>query len=59
MINTSKFSLTTPQDAPSEGLPMKTVGNRANVTESVLSTHYDSRSEKEKMEQRRDYLDHI
>ena len=45
--------------ALSEGWPMKAVGNRANVTESVLSTHYDSRSEKEKMEQRRDYLDDI
>ena len=45
--------------ALSEGWPMKAVGDRANVTESVLSTHYDSRSEKEKMEQRRKYLDDI
>lgn len=40
-----------------EGWPMKAVGDRANVSESVLSTHYDSRNEEEKMEQRRDYLD--
>lgn len=40
-----------------EGWPMKAVGDRANVSETVLSLHYDSRSEEEKMEQRRDYLD--
>lgn len=40
-----------------EGWPMKAVGDRANVSEKVLSMHYDSRSEEEKMEQRRDYLD--
>ncbi len=37
--------------------PRKAVGDRANVSETVLSMHYDSRSEEEKMEQRRDYLD--
>ncbi len=36
---------------------MKAVGNRANVSEQVLEMHYDQRSEKEKMEQRREYLD--
>lgn len=40
-----------------EGWPMKAVGDRANVSEKVLSMHYDSRSEEEKMEQRRNYLD--
>lgn len=40
-----------------EGWPMKAVGDRANVSEKVLSMHYDSRSEEEKMEQRREYLD--
>ncbi len=34
--------------ALSEGWPMKAIGTRANVTETVLSTHYDSRSEKGK-----------
>ena len=40
-----------------EGWPMKAVGDRANVSEAVLSMHYDSRTEEEKMEQRREYLD--
>jgi hypothetical protein len=35
---------------------MKAVGDRVNVSEKVLSMHYDSRSEEEKMEQRRYYL---
>jgi hypothetical protein len=38
---------------------MKAVGDRANVSEQVLEMHYDQRSEKEKMEQRRDYLDSL
>jgi site-specific recombinase XerD len=42
-----------------EGWPMKAVGDRANVSETVLSMHYDSRSEEEKMEQRRDYLEDL
>ncbi|SNR43248.1 tyrosine-type recombinase/integrase [Halorubrum vacuolatum] len=41
------------------GWPMKAVGDRANVSEKVLSVHYDSRTEEEKMEQRRDYLDDL
>lgn len=40
-----------------EGWPMKVVSDRANVTEKVLSMHYDSRTKEEKMEQRREYLD--
>lgn len=45
--------------ALSEGWPMKAVGDRANVSEKVLSMHYDSRSEEQKMEQRRDYLEDL
>ena len=45
--------------ALSNDWPMKAVGDRANVSETVLSMHYDSRSEEEKMEQRRDYLDDL
>ena len=43
--------------ALSEEWPMNAVGDRANVSEQVLEMHYDQRSEKEKMEQRREYLD--
>jgi site-specific recombinase XerD len=39
--------------------PMKAVGDRANVSEQVLELHYDQRSEKAKMEQRRGYLDDL
>ena len=39
--------------------PMKAVGDRANVSERVLEMHYDQRTEKEKMEQRRGYLDQL
>ena len=39
--------------------PMKAVGDRANVSEQVLEMHYNQRTEKEKMEQRRDYLDRL
>lgn len=42
--------------ALSNDWPMKAVGDRANVSETVLEMHYDSRSEEEKMEQRREYL---
>jgi hypothetical protein len=38
---------------------MKVVGDRANISEKVLSMHYDSRTEEEKMEQRREYLDDL
>ena len=42
-----------------EGMPEKVVSDRANVSESVLEKHYDSRTEMEKMNQRRSYLDNI
>ncbi|MES3516753.1 MAG: site-specific integrase [Natronomonas sp.] len=42
-----------------EGWPMKAVGDRANVSEKVLSMHYDSRTAEEKMEQRREHLDSL
>jgi hypothetical protein len=38
---------------------MNAVESRANVSESVLEMHYDSRSEEEKTEQRREYLDDL
>lgn len=31
-----------------QGWPMKSVGNCANVSETVLSMHYDSHTEREK-----------
>ena len=45
--------------ALSNDWPTTVTGDRANVSEQVLETHYDQRSEKEKMEQRREYLDMI
>jgi site-specific recombinase XerD len=38
-------------------VPRKVVSDRAQVSEAVLEKHYDGRSEKSKMEQRREYLD--
>ena len=43
----------------SEDVPETAVGDRANVSKDVLEQHYDQRSEKEKMEQRRQYIDDI
>lgn len=40
-------------------LPEKVVSDRADVSEKVLDEHYDSRSQMEKMEQRRGYLENI
>lgn len=40
-------------------VPATVVGDRANVTSDVIDQHYDQRSQKEKMEQRRGYLDDI
>ncbi|UHH25588.1 tyrosine-type recombinase/integrase [Halobacterium noricense] len=40
-------------------LPEKVVSDRADVSEEVLDQHYDSRSQMDKMEQRRDYLNNV
>jgi len=40
-------------------MPDKVVSDRANVSQAVIDQHYDRRTEREKMEQRRDYLDDI
>jgi integrase len=39
--------------------PKPAVSDRANVSEGVLDRHYDQRTEREKMEQRREYLTHL
>jgi hypothetical protein len=38
-------------------MPDKVVGDRANVSPKVIEQHYDRRTIREKMEQRRDYVD--
>jgi integrase len=38
-------------------LPDNVVSDRANVSPAVIEQHYDRRTEKKKMEQRRDYLE--
>lgn len=45
--------------ALSNDWPRGAVSDRANVSEEVLEKHYDQRSEKEKMEQRREYLNDL
>lgn len=45
--------------ALSQDWPRNAVSDRANVSEEVLDRHYDQRSAKEKMEQRRGYLDDL
>lgn len=45
--------------ALNKGWPMNAVSDRANVSEGVLDKHYDRRSHREKMEQRRSYLDNL
>jgi len=40
-------------------MPDKVVSDRANVSPEVIQQHYDRRLEREKMEQRRKYLDNI
>lgn len=43
----------------SEDVPDKVVSDRMNVGLDVLEKHYDRRSEEQKAEQRRDYLDEV
>jgi hypothetical protein len=40
-------------------VPEPVVSARANVSTAVLDEHYDRRTEREKMEQRRKYLNQI
>jgi integrase len=40
-------------------MPDKVVSDRANVSPEVIEQHYDRRSERERMEQRREYLDDL
>lgn len=40
-------------------MPENAVSDRANVSKAVLEQHYDRRTEREKMEQRREYLDNL
>lgn len=43
----------------SKDVPEKVVSDRMNVSLDVLEKHYDRRSEREKADQRRDYLDEL
>ena len=43
----------------SKDVPEKVVSDRMNVGLDALEKHYDRRTESEKTEQRRDYLDDI
>jgi hypothetical protein len=40
-------------------MPDTVVGDRANVSPKVIEQHYDRRTKREKMEQRRDYVDDL
>ncbi len=40
-------------------MPDKVVSDRANVSQEVIDTHYDRRTERERMELRRDYLEDL
>ncbi|MFQ3320407.1 MAG: hypothetical protein ACI80F_002490 [Natronomonas sp.] len=40
-----------------EEMPDKAIADRTDVSPGVLDKHYDRRTQEEKMEQRRKYLD--
>ncbi|MDL0138885.1 site-specific integrase [Halobacterium salinarum] len=40
-------------------VPTKIVSDRADVSEGVIDKHYDERTDQEKMEQRREYLENV
>ncbi|MFB6187897.1 MAG: site-specific integrase, partial [Halobacteriaceae archaeon] len=42
-----------------EDLPERVVSDRANMSPEILRKHYDRRSPRDRMEQRRGYLDNI
>jgi len=42
-----------------EGVPEEVVSDRSNATPDVLEQHYDERSERERAERRRDFLDDV
>ncbi len=42
-----------------EDVPTPAVSDRADVSADVIDQHYDERTDQEKMEQRRQYLDNI
>jgi hypothetical protein len=43
----------------SNDLPERVVSDRANVSPDVIKKHYDQRGERDKMEQRREFLDDL
>lgn len=43
----------------SQDVPAQAVADRFNVSPDVIAVHYDERTERDKMEQRRKYLDNI